>query len=137
MPQTFVAATSNLAPSSMLPVLWCNTSFEIGCKQCSIPTSKHTFISWAVIFRSLLCRTNIKPLWGKLSALSTVKCWPQLHVHKEGRLGGFQPYRKQRASLKASLWRTKPCSTIGTDNQLEAPFTDDASITLFCCYKSV
>ena len=67
------------------------------------------------------CRKNIKPPLGQLSACSMVKCWPQ--VHKDGRLGGFQPYRKQRASLKAPLWREKPCSAIGNeDNQLEAPF---------------
>ena len=34
-------------------------------------------------------------------------------------------------SLKAPLWRAKPCSAIGSeDNQLEAPFSDEASTTL-------
>ena len=45
---------------------------------------------------------------------------PQTQV--EGSARGLQPYRKQRASRNAPLWRWNPCSLIGTTvNQAEAP----------------
>ena len=56
----------------------------------------------------------------------------------EGKRGGRQPYLRQRASLNSPSWRAKPCSAIGrVDSQLEAPFSDDASIALFGLLDSV
>ena len=66
----------------------------------------------------------------QLSACSTVNCCPQ--IQWEGRCDGRQPYRKQRASRKAPLWRANLCSAIGrVESQLEAPFSADTVIALF------
>ena len=65
----------------------------------------------------------------QLSACSIEKFWPQ--TQWEGRYEGRQPYRKQRASLKAPLCRANPCSEMGkAESQLEAPFSEHIERTL-------
>ena len=79
--------------------------------------------------RISLCLIDGNPPREQLIACSTVSCLPQ--TQWEGRRGGRQPYLKQRASLKAPLWRAKPCSAMGrVESQLDAPFSLEAVIAL-------
>ena len=77
-----------------------------GCKSGSIDTlGQVSLINCAVKSLISLCLRTGKPPRGQLRAWSTVKMLPQTHsaAKREGR----HPYRKQIASLKASLWRAK------------------------------
>ena len=86
--------------------------------------------------RSSLCLIDGNPPLGQLSACSTVNFW--LQTQCDGGFGGCQPYLRQSTSLKASLWRAKPCSVIGkVVSQLDAPFSAAASVALFICGGSL
>ena len=130
LPQKLSAAMSSRAPSSRLAVLCNNCSPVTGCRLGSVPTLWHTSIrKSAVISRISLWRIDGNPPRGQLKTCSTVNCL--LHAQWDGRCGGRQPYRRQRASLKAPLWRANPCSSIGrVESQLEAPFSVEALTAL-------
>ena len=130
LPQKLSAATSSLAPSSLLAVRWIRCSSVIGCRGGSVPTLWQTSLkNSAVMSRSSLWRMEGKPPWGQLKACSTVNCLPQ--EHWRGRFEGYQPYLRQRASRKALLCNAKPCSEIGSvDSRLEPPFSVDKFIAL-------
>ena len=69
-----------------------------------------------------LCRMEGNPARGQESTCSTMKLAP--HSQLEGVREGTHPYLKARASTKAPLWRTKPCSSKGREvSQLEEPFS--------------
>ena len=72
-----------------------------------------------------LCLINRNPPWEQLIACSTVSCLPQ--TQWEGKCGGHQPYHRQRASLRAPLWRVNPCFMMGrVESQVDAPFSLEA-----------
>ena len=76
IPDSPLADTSNLAPSS-----WSGVT---GCKSGSVHISLHTSVSReAVISRISLCLTDEKPPFLQDSACSTSKLLP--HSHLEGR----------------------------------------------------
>ncbi len=83
-----------------------------GCKTGSMDTLGQVSLSNCAV-KSLisLCLRAGKPPRGQLRAWSTVKMLPQ--IHSAAKHDGRHPYRKQIASLKAPLWRAKPCSAIG------------------------
>ena len=122
-PQKPVAATSSLAPSSVIAEAPESASPAIGCKVGSMHTSWYTSdISFAVRSLTSLCRTMGNPPIGLERACSTEKLVPQAHV--EGISAGCQPYLRAMASLKAPLWRVRPNSSSGRIvSQLEAPLS--------------
>ena len=122
-PQNPSALTSRRAPSCLLEVRYVSDSPERGCRSSSVDTlGQVSLISCAVRSLISLCLKAGSPPRGQLRARSTVKFLPQ--THSAARRGGRQPYRKQRASLNAPLWREKPCSLIDrVVSQLEAPLS--------------
>ena len=88
----------------------------------------HTsFSRLADMSRISLCLMVGKPPLWHIIAWSTVNEAPQ--IHEWGRLGSCHPYLKQRASLKAPLWRLNPWLVVGrTESHEEAPFSEAQSM---------
>ena len=132
-PQKPLAATSSLAPSSVIAEAPESASPEsaspvsaspvIGCKVGSMHTLWYTsYISFAVRSLTSLCCTMGNPPIGLERACSTEKLVPQAHV--EGISAGCQSYLRAMASLKAPLWRVRPNSSSDSIvSQLEAPLS--------------
>ena len=75
----------------------------------------------AVRSRMSLCQCIGRPPFMQLSRCCTLPAFPQAQV--AGSPFGCQPYLRARASLKAPLWRTKQCSSIGSaPSHADAPF---------------
>ena len=118
-PQKPLAAMSSLAPSVVIADRPDSTSLDTSCRSGSTWTSWHTSVSrFAVMSLISLCRMEGNPPRGQESTCSTVKLAP--HSQLEGVRGGAHPYLKARASTKAPLCKTKPCSSKGREvSQLE------------------
>ena len=112
---------SSLAPSVVIADRPDSTSLNTSCRSGSTWTSRHTSVSrFAVMSLISLCRMEGNPPRGQESTCSTVKLAP--HSQLDGVREGAHPYLKARASTKAPLCRTKPCSSKGREvSQLEEP----------------
>ena len=122
-PQKPFAATSSLAPSSVMAEAPESASPVMGCSVGSMDTLLQTSeMRLAVRSLTSLCRMVGNPPLGQDSACSTEKLVP--HVQVVGVCWGSQPYLRAMASLKVPLWREKPNSSRGREvSQLEAPFS--------------
>ena len=100
----------------------------MGCRCGSIETSWHTSVSReAVMSLTSLCLIDGYPPVGHDRACAMLNAWPQLQCDGEFLIA--QPYRRERASRNAVLWRAKPWLSMGSAvSHVDAPFSWDSSM---------